>query len=153
MARPMISLLLALGIFWAAGSLLTTAAAVVRMLRGGGSTANLTATESVLMVLGVTLALASPIVFLIRHVKRTVWGNTIRAIELLGRIRRPVVVGLCAYGFGSLLVRLIESVLLRRAVGVAWPVWDILMLVIGASAAFAAHKLLEAERKATRVTE
>jgi serine/threonine-protein kinase len=153
MARPMISLLLALGIFWAAGSLLTTAAAVVRMLRGGGSTANLTATESVLMVLGVTLALASPIVFLIRHVKRTVWGNTIRAIELLGRIRRPVVVGLCAYGFGSLLVRLIESVLLRRAVGVAWPVWDILMLVIGASAAFAAHKLLEAERKATRVND
>ena len=70
-------------------------------------------------------------------------------MELAAKLRRPVVVGLCAYGFGSALIRLIESVLLRRAVGVAWPVWDVLLLIIGAVAAAGAHFLFDgSERKA-----
>jgi hypothetical protein len=64
-------------------------------------------------------------------------------------LRRPVVVGLCAYGFGSLLVRLIESVLLRRAVGVAWPMWDVLLLAIAAMASAGAYLFFNGDRSAS----
>jgi serine/threonine-protein kinase len=47
-----------------------------------------------------------------------------------------------------MLVRLIESVLLRRAVGVAWPVWDVLLLVIALVASITAHVMLDGEKKA-----
>ena len=39
-------------------------------------------------------------------------------------------------------VRVLESVILRRAVGVAWPVWDLLLFAFGlvaAAGAFALH--------------
>jgi serine/threonine-protein kinase len=44
-------------------------------------------------------------------------------------------------------VRFIEIVVLRRAVGVAWPAWDILLMLIGGSAAFGALKINEADRR------
>ena len=148
MARPMLVLMTALGIFFALGGLITTAASIFRITRGGGATANLTVSESVLLLLLIPVALATPIILFIRFMRKTVWENTVKAIELLGRLRRPVIVGLCAYGFGSMLVRLIESVLLRRAVGVAWPVWDVLLLVIALVASVTAHVMLDGEKKA-----
>ncbi|WP_170319501.1 serine/threonine-protein kinase [Polyangium spumosum] len=147
MARPMLVLMTALGIFFALGGLITTAASIFRITRGGSATANLTVSESVLLLLLIPVALATPIILFIRHMRKTVWANTVKAIELLGRLRRPVVVGLCAYGFGSMLVRLIESVLLRRAVGVAWPVWDVLLLVIALVASVTAHVMLDGDKK------
>ncbi|MDI3283002.1 serine/threonine-protein kinase [Polyangium sp. 15x6] len=147
MARPMLVLMTALGIFFTLGGLITTAASIFRITRGGGATANLTVSESVLLLLLIPVALATPIILFIRHMRKAVWANTVKAIELLGRLRRPVVVGLCAYGFGSMLVRLIESVLLRRAVGVAWPVWDVLLLVIALFAALIAHLMLDGDSK------
>ena len=61
-----------------------------------------------------------------------------KAVDLSARVRGPVVVGLCAYGFASLVVRLIEAIVLRRAVGAAWPVWDVLLFLIAVAAAVVA---------------
>jgi serine/threonine-protein kinase len=58
-----------------------------------------------------------------------------------------VVVGLGAYGFASLLVRFIEEVLLRRPVGVAWPVWDLLLFGIGLIAGLSAMLIVKMERQ------
>ena len=51
--------------------------------------------------------------------RQTVWNNSMKAVDLADNLRRPIVVGLCAYGFASLLVRVVEAVVLRRAAGVA----------------------------------
>ncbi len=73
-----------------------------------------------------------------------------KSVELAEKLRRPVLVGLSAYGFASLLVRLLEGVLLRHAVGVAWPWWDVLFLfVVGAVAAMGAFIVAEAEKPKT----
>jgi serine/threonine protein kinase len=146
MARPMILVLGSLGVFWAAGSLVAAITAIFRVVRGGGARANLEGTEAVLLVLLVGFALLTPLILAGRWLSRTVWGNSVKAVDLAEQIRRPVLAALSAYGFASLLVRLIEAVLLRHAVGVAWPWWDVLFLIIGAVAAVGAAMLAEAEK-------
>jgi serine/threonine protein kinase len=149
MARPLILLMSALGLFWLVGGLVTTITAGVRIARGGGVTANLTSSEAVLLFLGVTAAFLTPAYVAYRHVRKTVWQNSVKALGLAERIRRPVIFGLGAYGFGSLLVRVIEGVLLRRVVGVAWPIWDILMFAIGLTAAIGSYSWLDSDRRRT----
>jgi tRNA A-37 threonylcarbamoyl transferase component Bud32 len=147
MARPLIALMTALGVFWIFGSVITTITASVRLSRGGGPTANLTSSESIMLVVGIVAAMVTPLVLLVRHVTRNVWDNSLRSLELADKLRRPVAVGLAAYGFGSLLVRVIEAVVLRRAVGVAWPVWDLLLFGIGLVAALGAVWVTGSERR------
>jgi serine/threonine-protein kinase len=146
MARPMILLLGALGLFWAAGSLVMAITAILRLIRGGGARANLEAGEAVLLVLGVVFTLLTPVILAARWLFKNVWSNSMKAVDLADRLRGPVLTGLSAYGFGSLLVRILESVLLRHAVGVAWPVWDLLMVVIGMIAAGGAFFVAQAEK-------
>jgi serine/threonine-protein kinase len=146
MARPLIVVLGGLGTFWAAGNLIVAITAVLRLIRGGGARDNLEGIEAVLLVLGVGFTLLTPILLLVRYLAKSVWGNSMKAVELADQLRRPVLVGLSAYGFGSLLVRLVESVLLRHAVGVAWPWWDILLFAVGAVAAAGAFLVGEAEK-------
>jgi hypothetical protein len=147
MARPLIVLLSGLGVFWIVASAITSITAMVRIARGGGATANLTGSEAAFLVLGATFTLVTPVVVAVRHVAKTVWDNSVKALDLAERLRRPVIVAMCAYGFGSLLIRTIEAVLLRRAAGAAWPVWDLVLLVIGVSAAAGAYALFSAERR------
>jgi len=130
MARPLIVLLSGLGVFLGVGSAITAIAAVLRLSKGGDAAANLTGTEAFLLVLLALFAVATPLGLAVRHVLRTVWDNSVKALDLADRLRRPVVAGLCAYGFGSLLVRGVEDVLLRRAAGAAWPVWDLVLFVV-----------------------
>ena len=147
LARPMVLLLGGLGLFWAAGSLMALIAAVVRLSRGGGATANLTGSEATFMLLGFLFALLTPSILVVRYLRRTIWDNSAKAMELADRLYRPVVTGLCAYGFATLLVRVLESVFLRRAAGVAWPVWDLLLFAVGLIAAGGAFALQEGERR------
>jgi serine/threonine-protein kinase len=126
MARPSILLLSVLGLLWAMGVVLTTASAVFRMM----NKKDLANSESVLLILLVTLTMLTPVIMAARHVRKAVWNNTVKVVDLADKLRRPVVVGLGAYGFGSLLVRVIEAVILRKAVGVAWPQWDLVLFGI-----------------------
>lgn len=147
MARPMVLLLGSLGLFWAVGSLMALIAAVVRLSRGGDVTANLTGSEATFLIVGFLFALLTPSILVVRYLRRTIWDNSAKAMELSERLYRPIVTGLCAYGFATLLIRVMESVLLRRAAGVAWPVWDLLLFVIGLAAVGGALALQEGERR------
>jgi serine/threonine-protein kinase len=144
MARPLILLLATLGLFWVVGSLVTLIASVIRVIRGPAT--NLTGSESVLLIGGILIALSTPLWLAVRHLRTAVWGNSVKALTLADRMKSPVMIGLVAYGLGSLLVRFIEVILVRRASGVAWPVWDMLLALIGAGAALTAYKLDESER-------
>ncbi len=148
MARPLIILLGTLGLFWAAGSLMTLVTAIVRIVRGSTAVANLTGSESIFLVVGVVFAVLTPVILAILYVRKNVWDNSVKAVALAERLRGPVLGGLCAYGFASLLVRVIESIVLRRAVGVAWPVWDLFLFIIGVIAAGGAFALGRNTRKA-----
>jgi serine/threonine-protein kinase len=149
LARPMILLFGTLGLIWAAGSLILAITGIIRMVRGGGAKANLEVVDAVLLMLGVGFTLLTPVILVGRHLKKSVWGNSVKAVELSERLRRPVLVGLTAYGFATLLVRFLEAVLLRHAVGVAWPWWDLLLFVIGGAAAAGAYVLQSAETRKT----
>ena len=147
MARPMILVLGALGLFFAAASLLTAITAVVRITRGGGGTANLKDLEPLFLILGTAFTLLTPLILAGRYLSRTVWENSVKSVELAERLRLPVLVGLSAYGFSSLLVRLLEAVVLRRAVGVAWPWWDLLMFLVGVGGGLGSFILAQMDRK------
>jgi serine/threonine-protein kinase len=146
MARPLIVLLTGLGLFWVAGSLITLITAIVRLARGGAAADNLTGFEAALLGLGIGFTLITPAILFMRFIRRSVWDNSAKAVDFVEKLRRPVVVGLCGYGFAALMVRTVEAVVLRRAAGVAWPMWDVLMFVIGAAGAIGAHLLFSAER-------
>jgi serine/threonine-protein kinase len=137
----MVVLLGGVGIFWAMGSLMMAVTAAVRITRGSGAKANLTLAETVFLVVGFAFTLLTPVILAARHVRRSVWNNTVKAVDLADQLRGPVVVGLSAYGFASLLIRLIEAVVLRHAVGIAWPYWDLALLGIVTIAAVGARLL------------
>ena len=147
MARPMIVLLGTLGVFLAMGSLMMAVTAAVRIARGSGAKANLTLAEAVFLIVGFAFTLLTPVIFAARHVRRAIWSNSVKAVDLAETLHSPVVVGLSAYGFASLLIRLLESVLLRHAVGVAWPYWDLALLGVVTVSAVGARLLSLSETK------
>ncbi len=149
MARPLILILGALGLAWSAGTLIMAITAVVRIIKGSGARDNLAPGEAILLILGVAFTLLTPLIWVGNWLAKTVWNNSVKSVELAETLRRPVLVGLSAYGFTSLLVRLVESVLLRHAVGVAWPWWDVLLFLVGAVAAGGAFVVAQAEKPKT----
>jgi serine/threonine-protein kinase len=149
LARPMIVVLGTLGAIWLAGSLVMAITGVLRAVKGTGPRDNLEPGEAILLVLGVVFTLLTPILLAVRHLVRNVWDNSMKAVELSDQVRRPVLVGLSAYGFASLLVRVIESVGLRHAVGVAWPWWEVGLFGAGVIAAAAAYWMGQAEKPKT----
>jgi serine/threonine-protein kinase len=145
-ARPLGATFAAIGLVWVGASAVTLFAGLLRLARGGGPQANLTGTEAALLLLGVGFALATPVALGVRWAARHVWPNSGRAVAFAARLRAPVAVGLGAYGLATLLVRLLDIVVLHRAVGVTWAGWDALLPLVGAAAAGAAAFVDSKER-------
>ncbi len=145
LSRPTIALLGSLAVFGVLAGLMTMAGAFIRLGRGPG--ANVTGSESLLLGLLLALALATPIGFAVHYVRKNVWSNSAKTIELANVMRRGVVAAFVTYGLVSVTIRLTESLLLRRAAGVAWPVWDILALALAVSAGFLSHFALRETKR------
>ena len=120
---------------------------IVRIARGSTAVANMTGMESLFLVVGVVFAVLTPVILAVLHVRKNIWENSVKSVALADRLRGPVLSGLCGYGFASMLVRVVESVALRRAVGVAWPVWDLILVAIGATAAAGAYALQKSQTR------
>ncbi|EYF04654.1 serine/threonine protein kinase [Chondromyces apiculatus DSM 436] len=147
MARPLIVLLSVLGLFGVASGVITMVTAIVRLARGGKATDNLTSFEAVLLTLGIAFTLITPTILGVRYVSRSVWDNSMKSVALAERLRAPVMVALCGYGFASLLVRSVEAVVLRRAAGIAWPVWDLLLFLVAVGGGVGAYYVTRDERR------
>jgi hypothetical protein len=63
-------------------------------------------------------------------VKKKVWGSTPRAVIIALRLRRTVVYSAAAYGASTLAVRLLQTLVYRQALAIAWPGWDIVLFVL-----------------------
>lgn len=105
-----------------------------------------TKTELVLVMLGICGTILTPAVIAFRHFKKTIWSNSAKVVDVLARVRGPLVSGLIAYGAATILVRflddfvsrLVESPLFLRNPGLGWPgfTWVLpgVALLVGASA-------------------
>jgi serine/threonine-protein kinase len=149
-SRPTIALMGGLAAFGVLAGLVTATAAVIRMVRGGGAGANVTGSESLLLVVLLALALATPLGFSVHYLRKNVWNNSAKTVELAMTLRRVIVAVFITYGVTSLTIRFTESILLRRAAGVAWPTWDVVATVVAITAGVAAHFVARREASSRR---
>jgi serine/threonine protein kinase len=127
LARPTIVMTTFALIVWLVGGFVDGLGGVVRYLRLG----ELTTTESVLIIVGCLLAAASPTVFFIQRVRKQVWRNSVKSVELAGDLKRTFFVALVTYGLGALVHRFATTIVLHQTGIVGSGLWD--AIIFGAS--------------------
>ena len=104
-ARPKIALLtLALAGF-AALILADALLSLVLAAKPAGSA--ISSTEGLLVVIVVAVLVLGPLVFWVRHLARSVWGNSVRAVAVATTLAWTTSMALVAYGIGGLTLRLL----------------------------------------------
>jgi serine/threonine protein kinase len=84
----------------------------------------LTVTEALLLSFGIVLIVATPLLMFILRVKKMVWPNSVKAVELASDLKRTAVAALVTYGSLSLALRAIFTVLLRDSASVSAGLMD-----------------------------
>ncbi|MGC4092478.1 MAG: serine/threonine-protein kinase [Polyangiaceae bacterium] len=144
LARPALAFFTLLGLLWLGASLIVAIASAIRQFRG----ADVNASETALLPLGVLAGLITPAILWVRYLKRDVWPRTPLAVELGSRMRRTVLYSAAAYGIGALFVQLFEAVFNRNAAGLVRPSWGLLTFVSALTVAVAAWFLTRPRRRA-----
>lgn len=130
-ARPTIVLTsIALG-SWLVGGTVAALAGLVRVLHDG----EITFTESLLLLAGCLFAGLTPIWLYVMHLRKVVWPNSVRALELATDLKRMATSALVTYGGFSILGRILHTVFWRSSRGLASGVWDIALFVLSLVAA------------------
>jgi serine/threonine-protein kinase len=57
-----------------------------------------------------------------------------------------VLAAFVSYGLLALTIRFVEALVLRRAAGIAWPVWDLVTVLLAAGGATLTHVVLRPQR-------
>lgn len=142
LARPALLLFSAIGLLWCSSSAVAGATALLRLVRG----VELTETEGVLVPLVVVAGLATPVALYVRHLRRDVWPNTPRSIDVVALIRSMVLYSAAAYGFAASFTVLLETVIRRDGAGLARPAWALISFGFAAAVAFATWLASRAQR-------
>ena len=116
---------------WLIGGTVAALAGLVRVLHDG----EITLTESLLLVVGCLFAAGTPIALYVIHLRKVVWPNSVRALQLATDLKRTAVSALVAYGVVSIVGRIIHTVFWRSSRGLASGFWDIALLVFSVIAA------------------
>jgi serine/threonine protein kinase len=132
-ARPTIVLASSALAVWLIGATITALSGLVRVFNGG----EITMTEAFLLLLGCGFAAATPIGLYVIHVRRKIWPNSVRAVQLASALRRTCATTLIAYGAFAILLRFTHSVVWRSSRGLASGYWDILLFVLSIGTAAA----------------
>ena len=95
-----------------------------------------------LLACGVAVAI-TPTLLVVRRIRRLVWENTSRVLELLSRVRSAVLTTVSIYGLAWLGSRVFDGVVLRllgepSQVNLAWPGWDFLLPLMAVGAGLVA---------------
>jgi hypothetical protein len=110
-SRPMLVVFTLVGYGWLAAGSVSAIADVLRWSRAPSGT--LTYSESVLITIGVAVATLTPLALWVRYLRRGIWGNTLRSVQLSRQLRNTVVSSIAAYGIATLIVHLLEAVVQR----------------------------------------
>jgi serine/threonine protein kinase len=125
-ARPMI-VTMSLGLLiWFVGGIADALGGTIRYFRPG----DITPTESVLLVVGTLLLAVTPSVLFVLHLRRTVWPNSVRAVQLSSDLLRTASAAFMFYGLGSLIIRALYTVFLRRTSELSLGIWDAVFFVL-----------------------
>jgi len=130
-ARPTISVASVVLATWLVGGTTAALAGLVRVLHDG----EVTLTECVLLVVGCLFAAATPIALYVVHVKKVVWPNSVRALQLASDLKRTATAALVTYGGLSIVARIGHTVLWRSSKGLASGWWDIALFLASIAAA------------------
>lgn len=126
LARPTIVLAsTALG-FWFIGGTAAALGGLVRVLHDG----EITVTESVLLLVGVLFAAATPVGIYVSHVKKKIWPNSVRAVQVASDLKRITGSALVSYGALGMANRLVHTIFLRSSHRLASGVWDVGLFVL-----------------------
>ena len=120
LARPMIIALTVGLALWLLVGFVDALGGVVRFFRDG----ELTLTEAVLLTVGSAFAAITPAVLFILHVRKAVWPNSVKALELATDLKRTAAAALATYGVAAVVVRVVYTVVLRHAVELTSGAWD-----------------------------
>jgi serine/threonine-protein kinase len=139
-ARPRLVLAIILVTLVLLTGVATVAIAVFGMVFGARQ---LTGTEIALIMLGVAGTSVTPMVLLLRKLRREVWNNSARVLELLLKLRTPLIAAAAGYGVSSMLVRVLDVIVGRIAPdtlfghpsGAGWLGWNVLFFVIALGSA------------------
>ncbi|MEO8878618.1 MAG: serine/threonine-protein kinase, partial [Polyangiaceae bacterium] len=134
LARPMIVALTATIALWFLVGFVDALGGAVRMFRTG----DLTFTEAILLILGSGFLAVTPAVLFILHVRKAVWPNSVKAVELADDLRRTAAAALVGYGAAAILARAFDTVILRQSSALAAGGWDAGMFVVSFVAALVA---------------
>lgn len=145
LARPGILFFTALGVFWVLVNVSVASGAAIRLFRGTAS--DLTGAESVMAVLGVIAALATPIYLWVRHVKTEIWPSTPRSVQWMWRLRKTVLYSAATYGLTALFVQVFEVIFARHSLGVARPGWALLSFLTAMGMAVGTWLLTRPEKR------
>ena len=130
-ARPTIVLASATLGAWLVGGTVSALAGLVRVLHDG----EVTLTESLLLVVGCLFAAATPIALYVMHLRKVIWPNSVRALQLAEDLKRTAASALVAYGGAAIVVRIVHTVFWRSSVGLASGIWDIALFFLSLVAA------------------
>jgi serine/threonine-protein kinase len=147
MARPTILFLGSVVGAWLTFGFVDALAGVVRFFHAG----ELTVTESVLLILGSILAAATPSVLFALHVHKTVWPNSVRAMQLAADLRRTAVAAFVTYGAAAFILRVASTVILRNAHVMTGGLYDAGLFLFSLSVAAIGGGLGPLARRARRV--
>ncbi len=130
-ARPTITAMsIVLGL-WLIGGTTAALSGLVRVLHDG----EITATECGLLVIGCLFAAATPAGLYIAHVRKVIWPNSVRALQLATDLKRTASAALVTYGGVSIVARIGHTVVWRSSKGLSSGFWDILLFVLSIAAA------------------
>ena len=144
-ARPGLLAFTGLGFAWLLANVSVAVGGLIRILRGEAS--DLSQTEAVLSLVGVTAALVTPLVLWVRHLMRDVWPSTPKSLELMARLRGTVLYSAAAYGIAALTVALAFAVIERRSALVARPIWSLFAFVVAAATGGVSWWMLSARKR------
>ena len=130
-ARPTITVASAVLGTWLVGGTTAALAGLVRVLHDG----EITLTECVLLVVGCLFAAATPVALYVLHVKKVIWPNSVRALQLASDLKRTATAALVTYGGFSIVARIAHTVMWRSSKGLASGWWDIVLFLMSIVAA------------------
>lgn len=124
-ARPQFFLEIVTAVVVAFLALLGLLDGIIRLARGIG----LSKLEFALALLALVGLFGTPLGLLARHIKKAIWPDTNRVVELSNRFRVPALVSLAVVGSFSIFVHVFSGIA-GTGTGAAWAIWEMLVPLV-----------------------